>query len=323
MLARMRRRFARYLGPLGGLVGIFALFTMLLAVTRGLSFADPANLETLLRQTTIVATAALGMTAVIIAGGIDLSVGAVIALVTVVIAAALRAGAPPLLAALAGVATGLACRPGQRRAGHAAARGAVHRHARNDAARSAARPRGSRTNRRSTRPPSWLNDLLARTGDGHRWMLLPGGVWLLLLLALVTAALLSRTRPGRYIFAVGSNEEAARLSGVPVARVKLLVYALGGLATGVAGLMQFSRLTEGDPSGAQGLELDVIAAVVIGGGSLAGGQGSVLGSLIGALIMQVLQSGCAQMSWPNWVQEIVTGAIIVGAVSLDRFRRLR
>jgi ribose/xylose/arabinose/galactoside ABC-type transport system permease subunit len=143
------------------------------------------------------------------------------------------------------------------------------------------------------------------------------------LLALVTAALLSRTRPGRYFFAVGSNEEAARLSGVPVARVKLLVYGLGGVLTGVAGLMQFSRLTEGDPSGAQGLELDVIAAVVIGGGSLAGGQGSVLGSLIGALIMQLLQSGCAQMSWPNWVQEIVTGAIIVAAVSLDRFRRLR
>jgi ribose/xylose/arabinose/galactoside ABC-type transport system permease subunit len=318
----MKRYLGRYLGPLGGLVGIFALFTVLLALARGLSFADPANLETLLRQTTIVATAALGMTAVIIAGGIDLSVGAVIALVTVVIAAALRAGAPPLVAALAGVGTGLAAglvngalvtrlrvvpfivTLGTMLLIRGAAKGIAHE-------------------QKLDAPPSWLDDLLARTGDGHRWMLLPAGVWLLLLLALATAALLSRTRPGRYIFAVGSNEEAARLSGVPVTRVKLLVYGLGGLATGVAGLMQFSRLTEGDPSGAQGLELDVIAAVVIGGGSLAGGQGSVLGSLIGALIMQVLQSGCAQMSWPNWVQEIVTGAIIVAAVSLDRFRRLR
>jgi len=317
----MKRLLGRYLGPLGGLVGIFALFTVLLALARGLSFADPANLETLLRQTTIVATAALGMTAVIIAGGIDLSVGAVIALVTVVIAAALRAGAPPLIAALAGVGTGLAAglingalvtrrvvpfivTLGTMLLIRGAAKGIAHE-------------------QKIDAPPSWLDDLLARTGDGHRWMLLPPGVWLLLLLALATAALLSRTRPGRFIFAVGSNEEAARLSGVPVARVKLLVYSLGGLATGVAGLMQFSRLTEGDPSGAQGLELDVIAAVVIGGGSLAGGQGSVLGSLIGALIMQVLQSGCAQMSWPNWVQEIVTGAIIVAAVSLDRFRRLR
>jgi ribose/xylose/arabinose/galactoside ABC-type transport system permease subunit len=312
----------RYLGPLIGLVAIFALFTVLLAVARGLSFADPANLETLLRQTTIVATAALGMTAVIIAGGIDLSVGAVIALCTVVIAAALRAGASPMVAALAGVGTGLAAglvngalvtrlrvvpfivTLGTMLLIRGAAKGIAHE-------------------QKIDAPPSWLDDLLARTGDGHRWMLLPPGVWLLLLLALATAALLSRTRPGRYFFAVGSNEEAARLSGVPVARVKLLVYGLGGVLTGVAGLMQFSRLTEGDPSGAQGLELDVIAAVVIGGGSLAGGQGSVLGSLIGALIMQLLQSGCAQMSWPNWVQEIVTGAIIVAAVSLDRFRRLR
>jgi ribose/xylose/arabinose/galactoside ABC-type transport system permease subunit len=262
------------------------------------------------------------MTAVIIAGGIDLSVGAVIALCTVVIAAALRAGASPMVAALAGVGTGLAAglvngalvtrlrvvpfivTLGTMLLIRGAAKGIAHE-------------------QKIDAPPSWLDDLLARTGDGHRWMLLPPGVWLLLLLALATAALLSRTRPGRYFFAVGSNEEAARLSGVPVARVKLLVYGLGGVLTGVAGLMQFSRLTEGDPSGAQGLELDVIAAVVIGGGSLAGGQGSVLGSLIGALIMQLLQSGCAQMSWPNWVQEIVTGAIIVAAVSLDRFRRLR
>src|SRR3954470_2939301 len=98
----MKRLLRRYLGPLGGLVGIFALFTVLLALARGLWFADPANLETLLRQTTIVATAALGMTAVIIAGGVVLSVGAVRALVPVVVGGRLRAGAPPLGAALAG-----------------------------------------------------------------------------------------------------------------------------------------------------------------------------------------------------------------------------
>jgi ribose/xylose/arabinose/galactoside ABC-type transport system permease subunit len=318
----MRRLLGRYLGPLGGLAGIFALFTILLAATRGVSFADPSNLETLVRQTTIVATAAMGMTAVIVAGGIDLSVGAVIALVTVVVAATLRAGAPPLVAALAGVGTGLAA---------GAINGALVTRLRVVPfivtlgtmllIRGAAK--GIAHEQKIDAPASWLDDLLARTGDAHAWTLLPPGVWLLLLLALATAALLSRTRPGRYIFAVGSNEEASRLAGVPVARVKLLVYALGGLGAGVAGLMQFSRLTVGDPSGGQGLELDTIAAVVIGGGSLTGGQGSVAGSLIGALIMQVLQSGCAQMGWPNWVQEIVTGAIIVAAVSLDRFRRLR
>jgi ribose/xylose/arabinose/galactoside ABC-type transport system permease subunit len=269
-----------------------------------------------------VALGALGMTLVVVAGGIDLSIGAVVALCSVVAAKCAGTGTPPFIVAMAGVLLGTAfgCANGLLITRlsvvpfivtlgtmlliRGAAKGIAHE-------------------QKIDAPPSWLDDLLARTGDGHRWMLLPPGVWLLLLLALATAALLSRTRPGRYFFAVGSNEEAARLSGVPVARVKLLVYGLGGVLTGVAGLMQFSRLTEGDPSGAQGLELDVIAAVVIGGGSLAGGQGSVLGSLIGALIMQLLQSGCAQMSWPNWVQEIVTGAIIVAAVSLDRFRRLR
>ena len=207
----MKRALGRYLGPLAGLAGIFALFTVLLAVARGLSFADPANLETLLRQTTIVATAALGMTAVIIAGGIDLSVGAVIALVTVVVAAALRAGAPPVVAALAGVGTGLAT---------GLVNGALVTRLRvvpfivtlgtMPLIRGAAK--GIAHEQKIDAPPSWLDDLLARTGDAHRWMLLPWGVWLLLLLALATAALLSRTRPGRYIFAVGSNEEAARVS---------------------------------------------------------------------------------------------------------------
>jgi ribose/xylose/arabinose/galactoside ABC-type transport system permease subunit len=154
-------------------------------------------------------------------------------------------------------------------------------------------------------------------------MVFPPGVWLLFLLAFGVGALLLYTRFGRHVFAVGSNEEAARLCGIDVARVRLAVYALGGLFAGIAGLMQFSRLTVGDPTGAIGLELNVIAAVVIGGGSLSGGEGSVLGCLIGALIMQVIQSGCSQMGWPNWVQEIVTGAIIVAAVTLDRVRRRR
>ena len=102
-----------------------------------------------------------------------------------------------------------------------------------------------------------------------------------------------------------------------------LVYMLGGAFAGVAGLFQFSRLTVGDPTVAQGAELDVIAAVVIGGGSLSGGEGSVLGTIVGALIMTVIRSGCSQMGLPNWVQEMVTGAIIVIAVALDRLRHRR
>ena len=310
------------LGAAAGLVAVFVLFTALLGATRGVGFADLGNLETIFRQTTIVAVAALGMTVVIVSGGIDLSVGAIIALATVVIAAFLRAGAPPAGAALAGIAAGVGCGAlngllvtrlkvvpfivtlGSMLVVRGLAKGLAH-------------------DQKIDAPTSWLNQLLARLPVDRDWMVFPPGVWLLFLLAFAVGALLLYTRLGRHVFAVGSNEQAARLCGVPVARVKVAVYVLGGFFAGIAGLMQFSRLTVGDPTGATGLELNIIAAVVIGGGSLAGGEGSVLGALIGALIMQVLQSGCSQMGWPNWVQEIVTGAIIVVAVAMDRFRHRR
>jgi ribose transport system permease protein len=254
-----------------------------------------------------------------VSGGIDLSVGAIIALATVVIAAFLRAGLPPAVAALAGISAGVACGAlngllvtrlkvvpfivtlGTMLVVRGIAKGLAH-------------------DQKIDAPSSWLSELLARLPADREWMVFPPGVWLLFLFAFAVGALLLYTRLGRHVFAVGSNEQAARLCGVSVGRVKLAVYLLGGFFAGIAGLMQFSRLTVGDPTGAMGLELNIIAAVVIGGGSLSGGEGSVLGCLIGALIMQVLQSGCSQMGWPNWVQEIVTGAIIVVAVALDRFR---
>jgi ribose/xylose/arabinose/galactoside ABC-type transport system permease subunit len=148
----------------------------------------------------------------------------------------------------------------------------------------------------------------------------PPGIWLLALLALATAFLLRYTKLGAHLFAIGSNEETARLCGVRVERVKTAVYSLSGALAGLSGVLQFSRLTVGDPTVAVGLELDVIAAVVIGGGSLAGGEGTVLGTLVGAFIMTVIRTGTAQMGLPNWVQEIVTGAIIVAAVAIDRWR---
>jgi ribose/xylose/arabinose/galactoside ABC-type transport system permease subunit len=154
-------------------------------------------------------------------------------------------------------------------------------------------------------------------------MIVPPGVWILIVLALLVTLVLSYTRFGLHTFAVGANEQAARLCGVPVETTKLAIYTLSGLFAGVAGLMQFARLTVGDPTVAAGLELDAIAAVVIGGGSLAGGEGSVLGTMIGALIMTVIRSGCTQMGLSNWVQEMVTGVIIIGAVVLDRLRHRR
>jgi len=168
-------------------------------------------------------------------------------------------------------------------------------------------------------PPTWLNDLLV-TFPQPAWMLLPAGVWITLVLALAAATVLRRTVFGRRVFALGSNERAARACGIATDRLKLWIYGVGGLLFGLAGVMQLSRLRQGDPTVAIGTELDVIAAVVIGGGSLSGGEGSIFGSVVGALIMAFLRNGCQQMGWPNYIQEIIIGGIIVLAVALDRLR---
>jgi ribose transport system permease protein len=316
------RRLLNTVGPVFALLVVYGVFVLIAPA----SFHTARNLETIARQTTIVGMAALGMTLVIISGGIDLSVGSVVALSTVVIAWLLqRAGAGPVTAALGGVAaagffglvnglliTRLRVVPfivtlGMMLVVRGTAKGIGH-------------------NQKIDVDPEllkWLEDLLASVGGEQGWMLLPPGVWLLIILAVVMAAVLRYTRLGRHTFAIGSNEQTARLCGVAVERVKVLVFTLGGAFAGLAGLMQFSRLTVGDPTVAIGLELDVIAAVVIGGGSLGGGEGSILGTMVGALIMTVIASGCTQMGLPNWVQEIITGAIIVVAVALDRLRHRR
>jgi ribose/xylose/arabinose/galactoside ABC-type transport system permease subunit len=154
-------------------------------------------------------------------------------------------------------------------------------------------------------------------------MVLPPGVWITVILALLVAGLLRYTKFGRHVFAIGSNEQTARLCGINVAGTKILIYSVAALFVGVSGVLQFSYLTMGDPTTAVGKELDVIAAVVIGGASLAGGEGSVFGSLVGALIMTVIANGCTKMGLENRVQEMVTGGIIIFAVALDRLRSVR
>jgi ribose/xylose/arabinose/galactoside ABC-type transport system permease subunit len=262
------------------------------------------------------------MTMVIVSGGIDLSVGSVIALSTVTIALLLNHGAPPVLAALGGVAAGSLCglfigtlitrlklTPFIVTLGMwGALRGAA---------------KGLAGEQMVVAPGTWLNDLLRALGEGEGWMLFAPGVWMMLVLAGLVGGLLRYTRVGRHIFAIGSNEQTAHLCGVNVARTKVLVYVLGSAFAGLAGVLQFSYLTVGDPTTAAGAELDIIAAVIIGGASLAGGEGTVAGSLIGALIMTVVANGCTKMEFPNWVQEIVTGGIIIVAVALDRLRHRR
>ena len=305
----------RKLGPLTGLVFVFALFAML----RPEHFPTAGNLQLMLLQTAVVGTATLGMTIVIISGGIDLSVGSVVALSTVIIALLLNAGAPPLVAALGGVVCGSFCGV---MIGTLITRLRLASFIVTLAMWGALRgvAKGLADEQMIIAPASWLNGLLNALTDDQRWMLLPPGVWFMLILALLVGGFLRYTQMGRHVVAVGSNEQTARLCGVPVEKTKLMVYILGSSFAALAGVLQFSYLTVGDPTTGTGMELDVIAAVVIGGASFSGGEGKVSGSLVGALIMTVVANGCTKMELPNWVQEIVTGGIIIVAVALDRFR---
>ena len=303
------------IGPLIGLVFVVILFSAL----RPQTFATLDNAQLILLQTAVVGMAALGMTLIVVSGGIDLSVGSNIALCTVSIALLLARGVTPIVAAIGGVITGALC---------GLITGALITRLKLapfivtlgmwGAVRGIAK--GMANEKTVEAPETWLNSLLNTLPTGQKWMIFPSGVWLTLFFAVAVAAMLRNTRFGRYIFAVGSNEQTARLCGVPVERTKLMIYVFAAALVGLAGVLQFSYLTIGDPTTATGLELDIIAAVVIGGASLSGGQGTIFGTLVGALIMTCVANGCTKMELANWVQEIVTGGIIIAAVTLDRFR---
>jgi ribose transport system permease protein len=309
----------RGLGPFLGLLLVMAFFAFASGAPE--RYLSANNLRVVLAQTVIVAIGALGMTLVIVGGGIDLSVGSTIALTGVLCALALRDGVAPGLAVLAAVLLGglvgllnalaitrLRVVPFIATLGMlGVARGAAKWLARQTVVEA---------------PPSWVNEL-AVTFPPRPWLLVAPGVWLALALALLTGFVLRRTVFGRRVFALGSSEAAARACGIAIDRLKLAVYSVAGLFFGLSGVMQMSRLRQGDPTVAAGTELDVIAAVVIGGGSLNGGEGTVLGSVIGALVMAFLRNGSQQMGWPSHVQEMLIGAIIVVAVAVDRWRHDR
>ncbi len=300
-------------GPVLGLVLVYVLFASL-SFER---FATWTNHTIMLQQTAVIGIGALGMTLIIISGGVDLSFGSIIAVCSVVVALLLQQGWPPLAAAfaamgagaLAGFCTGtlitrLRLMPFIVTLGTMGIlRGAA---------------KGLASEQPIYPDETWLNSLMQLQPRN-----LPTGVWLMLVLAVLVSIALHYTKFGRHVFAIGSSEPTARLCGIRVERTKVLVYTIGSALAGISGLLQYAYLTAGDPTTAVGLELNIIAAVVIGGASLSGGSGTITGTLVGALIMTVVNNGCTKLDMPNWVQEIVTGVIIVAAVTLDRLRRRR
>jgi ribose transport system permease protein len=313
------KRWVSFLGPFLGLFLVIVTFAVLTGSPD--KFLSPFNVRIVLSQTVIVAISAIGMTLIIISGGIDLSVGSTIALAGVVTALVINGGFHPLIAVFAGtlvgglvglvngaVITRLRVVPfiatlGMLGVARGAAKWVSHQEPVNVV-------------------PTWINDLVVTFPDPP-WLMLAPGVWITILLAVLTAVVLRKTVFGRRVFAIGSNEAAARACGISTDRLKIWIYSIAGLFFGLSGVMQMSRLRQGDPTVAAGTELDVIAAVVIGGGSLSGGQGTILGAIIGALIMAFLRNGCQQMGWANYVQEIIIGAIIIIAVAIDQLRNRR
>jgi ribose transport system permease protein len=314
------------LGPLLALVLVFTFF----AVADGLQpnggqFTSLRNLQAMLISSAPVVTAALGMTIIIISGGIDLSAGTAVALCATVLAWVLNHDGPIAAALIACVIAGCiaGCVNGilisaLRVAPFIVTLGTMTAYL--GIAKLVA-------NETTVRPPlqnvpNWLNGL-ASPSPYPSWLLVAPGVWIMLLLAMIVSLILRFSVFGRHVFAIGSNEQTARLCGLNVPAIKIAVYTLAGLFVGLAGVYQFAKLKVGNPISGVGLELKVIAAVVIGGASLSGGRGTVLGTLTGALLMQTIVSGCTQLGLTNPVQDIILGVIIVAAVTVDQLRQRR
>jgi len=322
--------FGSALGPFLGLVILFATFALGDAVQshlagRPASFATLATCQKLARDSSLTAAAALGMLLIIISGGIDLSVGTGLALCATVTAWLFREGYAMPVALSGGILTGcliglvngtlvtmLRIVPFIVTLGTMTICRGVGLVISNDTRIDAY---GS--------TPTWIYELQTPY-PAPKWLLFSTGVWLTVLLAAIVGVLLTYSVFGRRIYAVGSNESTARLCGINVVKTRIAVYTVAGIFTGIAGLFFFS-MSRGDvnPNEGMGLELKIIAAVVIGGGSLNGGRGSLLGTLSGAAIMEIITHGCTTLDIGTKYQHIIIGVIIVAAVALDQFRQRR
>lgn len=311
-----------------------AVLTLLLLVL-GFSLASQAffsinNALTILLQTSVIGLLGIGMTLVIITGGIDLSVGSVLALSGVISAFAVKAGLPVVPAMTTGVVAGACC---------GAFNGFVITKMRIPPFVATLGmmliARGVALQLTGATPVSGLGEAFGRLGNGALFrvvetrpngfpnVIFPGVPYpaiLLLAVALAAAYLLKRRQIGRHIYATGSNEDAARLSGVRTDNTKLYAYTMSGALAGLAGNVLMSRLVTAQPSEGVMYELDAIAAAVIGGASLSGGVGTISGTMIGAFIIGILRNGLNMAGVSAFIQQIVIGFVVIGAVWIDQVR---
>ncbi|MEV5415197.1 ABC transporter permease/substrate-binding protein [Streptomyces albogriseolus] len=297
----------------GALTALIVLVIAMSALSGDFLTAD--NLLNVGVQAAVTAILAFGVTFVIVSAGIDLSVGSVAALSATVLAwSATEAGIPVVLAVVLAVATGIVCGLVN---GFLVSYGKLPPFIATLAMLSVARGLSLVISQGS---PIAFPDSVSHLGDTlGGWLPVP--VLVMVVMGLLTAFVLGRTYIGRSMYAIGGNEEAARLSGLRVKKQKLAIYAFSGLFAAAAGIVLASRLASAQPQAAQGYELDAIAAVVIGGASLAGGTGKASGTLIGALILAVLRNGLNLLSVSAFWQQVVIGVVIALAVLFDTVRR--
>ena len=296
----------RQLGTVGGL---FLLCAVLWALTP--YFLTVPNLLNVAQQTSVNALIAVGMTFVILSAGIDLSVGSIVAFSGVVLGSLLHAGVPVPLAIAGGLLVGFGCGLVN---GLLITLGRLPPFIATLGMMSVAR--GSALVYTQGRPISGFEPSF-RSLATDDLLLVPLPVILMLVVYLLAHIVLVRTRLGRYAYAIGGNEEATKLSGISVVRYKTLIYGVSGLMSGVAAVILTARLNSAQPIAGLMYELDAIAAVVIGGTSLMGGEGGLRGTLIGALIMGVLRNGLNLLGVSSFLQQIVIGLVIIGAVLVD------
>jgi ribose/xylose/arabinose/galactoside ABC-type transport system permease subunit len=293
----------------GTLIGLIVLCAVLWALTP--HFLTVSNLLNVAQQTSINAVVAVGMTFVILSGGIDLSVGSIVAISGVALGLALQADQPLSIALAIALITGIAC--GQVN-GLLVDRGGLPPFIVTLGTMSMAR--GAALVLTEGRPISGFDEGFRTLATGTV-AYIPAPVIVMVVVYAIAHLVLTRTTFGRYVYAIGGNEEATRLSGVRVHLHKPAIYAVSGLTSAIAAVLLTARLNSAQPIAGMMYELDAIAATVIGGTSLLGGEGSLGGTLIGALIMGVLRNGLNLLGVSSFLQQIVIGGVIVGAVLID------
>ncbi len=310
------RQFASIPGrQLGTLFGLLSLCLVLWVLTP--YFLTLSNLLNIVEQSSVIAIIAAGMTFVIITAGIDLSVGSVLALSGVVMASLLQADVPLPLAIAASLGSGFLC--GMLN-GILITRGRLPPFISTLGMMSVAR--GAALLVTQGRPISGFSATFRQLASGEIFYV-PVPVLIMLIVYVVAGILLAKTSFGRHVYAIGGNEEAAVLSGVDVKKLKALVYGICGMLSGLAAAILTARLNSAQPIAGIMYELDAIAATVIGGTSLMGGEGTVFGTLVGALIMGVLRNGLNLLDVSSFVQQIVIGSVIILAVLIDMILKNR